>query len=135
MLQDSRAKLFAARERRVKPGLDDKVLTAWNGLMISAFAKAEEVFGDGRWYNVAVEAVTFIERNLQRGDRLLSTYRDGVAKLNGYLDDYAFFVQALLDVFEMTQDRRYLDHAAVLGRCHDRAFLGSAGRRLLLHQR
>jgi len=114
VLQDSRAKLFAARERRAKPGLDDKVLTAWNGLMISAFAKAEEVFGDGRWYNVAVEAVTFIERNLQRGDRLLSTYRDGVAKLNGYLDDYAFFVQALLDVFEMTQDRRYLDHAAVL---------------------
>ena len=82
--------------------------------MISAFAKAEEVFGDGRWCSVAVEAVTFIERNLQRGDRLLSTYRDGVAKLNGYLDDYAFFVQALLDVFEMTQDRRYLDHAVVL---------------------
>jgi hypothetical protein len=114
VLQDSRTKLFAARERRVKPGLDDKVLTAWNGLMISAFAKAEEVFGDGCWGSVAVEAVAFIERNLQRGNRLLSTYRDGVAKLNGYLDDYAFFVQALLDVFEMTQDRRYLDHAAVL---------------------
>jgi hypothetical protein len=114
VLQDSRAKLFAARQQRVKPGLDDKVLTAWNGLMISAFAKAEEVFGDGRWRSVAVETVAFIECNLQRGNRLLSTYRDGVAKLNGYLDDYAFFVQALLDVFEMTQDRRYLDHAAVL---------------------
>jgi uncharacterized protein YyaL (SSP411 family) len=114
VLKDSRAKLFAARERRVKPTLDDKMLTAWNGLMISAFAKAEEVFGDGRWGSVAVEAVTSIERNLQRGNRLLSTYRDGVAKLNGYLDDYAFFVQALLDVFEMTQHRRYLDHAVVL---------------------
>jgi uncharacterized protein YyaL (SSP411 family) len=114
MVQDSRAKLFAAREQRVKPGLDDKVLTAWNGLTISAFAKAEEVFGGGRWGSVALEAVAFIERHLQRGDRLLSTYRDGVAKLNGYLDDYAFFVQALLDVFEMTQDRRHLDHASVL---------------------
>jgi len=114
LLKNSRAQLFAARERRVKPALDDKMLTAWNGLMISAFAKAEEVFGDGGWGRVAVEAVTFIERHLQRGNRLLSTYRDGVARLNGYLDDYAFFVQALLDVFEMTQDRRYLDRAAVL---------------------
>jgi uncharacterized protein YyaL (SSP411 family) len=114
VLQESRAKLLAARQQRVKPGLDDKVLTAWNALMISAFAKAEEVFGGGRWGGVALEAVGFIERHLQRGDRLLSTYRDGVAKLNGYLDDYAFFVQALLDVFEMTQDRRHLDRAAVL---------------------
>jgi uncharacterized protein YyaL (SSP411 family) len=114
VLADSRAKLFAARERRVKPALDDKVLTAWNALMISALAKAEEVLNDRRWGTVAVEAVTFIERNLQRGDRLLSVYRHGAAKLNGYLDDYAFFVQALIDVFEMTQDRRYLDHAVVL---------------------
>ncbi len=114
ILTDSRAQLFAAREHRVKPGLDDKILTAWNGLMISAFAKAEEVFGDGRWGQAAIEAVAFIETNLQRGNRLLSTYRDGVAKLNGYLDDYAFFVQALLDVFEMAQERRYLDNAVIL---------------------
>jgi uncharacterized protein YyaL (SSP411 family) len=114
VLKDARSKLFAARERRVKPAVDDKVVTAWNALMISAFAKAGEVFGDGRWCNVAVEAVAFIERNLQRGDRLLSTYRDGAAKLNGYLDDYAFSVQALLDVFEMTQDQRHLDNAVVL---------------------
>ncbi len=114
LLKDSRAKLFAARERRVKPALDDKILTAWNGLMISAFARAEEVFADGRWCKAALDAVAFIECHLQRGNRLLSTYKDGVAKLNGYLDDYAFFAQALLDVFEMAQDRRHLEHAIVL---------------------
>jgi uncharacterized protein len=114
LLKDSRERLFTAREQRVKPNLDDKILTSWNGLMISAFAKAEEVFGDGRCRQVALEAVGFIEANLQRGDRLLSTYKDGVAKLNGYLDDYAFFVAALLDVFEVVQDRRYLDKAVVL---------------------
>ncbi|MGD9762156.1 MAG: thioredoxin domain-containing protein [Candidatus Binatia bacterium] len=112
MLDEARATLFAAREQRVKPGLDDKVLTAWNALMISAFAKAAEVFGDAGYRQIAVDAVAFIERELQRGDRLLSTWKGGVAKLNGYLDDYAFLAAALLDVFEATQERRYLHAAA-----------------------
>jgi uncharacterized protein YyaL (SSP411 family) len=111
---DARAKLFAVREQRIKPGLDDKMLTAWNALMISAYAKAAEVLGEPRYEQIAVAAVAFIEKTLQRGDRLLSTYKDGVAKLNGYLDDYAFFVAALLDVFELVQDRRYLDRAVAL---------------------
>ncbi|HZW73371.1 MAG TPA: thioredoxin, partial [Caldimonas sp.] len=113
-LAAARATLFAAREHRVKPGLDTKVLTAWNGLMISAFARAGELFGDARYRDIAVDAVAFVERELQRGDRLLSTWKDGVAKLNGYLDDYAFFAAALLDVFEAVQDPRYLDAAARL---------------------
>ena len=62
--------------------------------------------------SVALDAVAFVERELQRGDRLLSTWKDGVAKLNGYLDDYAFFTAALLDVFEAVQERRYLDARA-----------------------
>jgi hypothetical protein len=114
LLAASREKLLAAREQRIKPARDEKVLTAWNALMISAFAKAAEVFDDANYRRVAVDAVAFIESALARGDRLLSTYKDGVAKLNGYLDDYAFFVAALLDVFEATQDRRYLDRAAAL---------------------
>ena len=114
ILAEARTKLFAAREQRVKPARDDKVLTAWNALMISAFAKAEEVFADGRYGQVAREAVAFLETHLQRGDRLLSTYTDGTAKLNGYLDDYAFFIAALLDVFELFQDRSYLERAIVL---------------------
>jgi uncharacterized protein YyaL (SSP411 family) len=110
-LEQARATLFAAREQRIKPGLDSKVLTAWNGLMISAFAKAAELFDDDTYRRVAVDAVAFVERELQRGERLLSTWKDGVAKLNGHLDDYAFFAAALLDVFEATQLRRYLEAA------------------------
>jgi uncharacterized protein YyaL (SSP411 family) len=111
ILADARAKLFAAREKRVHPGRDDKVLTSWNGLMISAFARAAEVLDEPRYAQVALDAVAFLEKKLERGDRLLSTYKDGVAKLNAYLDDYAFVAAALLDVYEAVQDRRHLEHA------------------------
>ena len=117
VVAEARCKLFGARAQRTKPGLDDKMLTAWNALMISAYAKAAEVLVEPRWQQIAVDAVAFVEARLQRGDRLLSTYKDGVAKLNGYLDDYAFFVAALLDVFETVQDRRYLDRASGLADC------------------
>jgi len=113
-LDRARHVLFAAREQRVKPGLDTKVLTAWNGLMISAFAKAAELFDDAGYRQAALDAVAFTERELQQGDRLRSTWKDGVAKLNGYLDDYAFLTAALLDVFEAVQDRRHLDAAVRL---------------------
>jgi hypothetical protein len=109
VLADARTKLFAAREQRVKPGRDEKILTSWNGLMISAFAKAAEVLDDDRYRQVAIDAVSFLQNELQRGDRLLSTYKDGVAKLNGYLDDYAFVAAALVDVYEAVQDRSFLD--------------------------
>jgi uncharacterized protein len=114
LLRQARATLFAARERRIKPGLDSKVLTAWNGLMISALARAAEILDEPRYAQAAIDAVVFIERTLQRGDRLLSTWKDGVAKLNGYLDDYVFVAAAQLDLFEATQQRRYLDAAARL---------------------
>jgi uncharacterized protein YyaL (SSP411 family) len=114
ILADARAKLFAARAQRVRPGLDDKILTAWNGLMISAFARGAEVLGEPIYADVAVAAVEFIENKLLRGDRLLSTYKDGRAKLNGYLDDYAFIAAALIDVFELTQARAYLSRAVAL---------------------
>ncbi len=114
VLDTVRATLFAAREQRPKPALDTKVLTAWNGLMISAFARAAEVFGDDAYRQTALDAVAFIEREVQRGDRLLSTWKGGVAKLNGYLDDYVFLAAGLLDVFEAVQDRTYLEKAARL---------------------
>jgi len=114
LIADARAALFAVRERRIKPGLDDKILTAWNALMASAFAQAAAVLDEPRYREVAVEALGFIAATLQRGDRLLSTYKDGVAKLNGYLDDYAFVAAALLDVFELVQDRGHLDRAVTL---------------------
>jgi uncharacterized protein YyaL (SSP411 family) len=107
----ARQTLFAAREQRIKPGRDDKVLTAWNGLMISAFARAAAVLDDARYRQIALEGVAFVQRTLQRGDRLLSTYKDGTARLNGHLDDYAFFVAALIDTFDTAQDRALLDAA------------------------
>jgi uncharacterized protein YyaL (SSP411 family) len=113
-LARARQVLLAAREQRVRPGLDDKVLTSWNALMISAFARAAEVLDDEGYGRIAATGVAFVESALQRGDRLLSTCKDGVARLNGYLDDYAFFVAALLDVFELTQERSYLERAAAL---------------------
>jgi uncharacterized protein YyaL (SSP411 family) len=117
LLADARAQLFAVRERRVKPGRDDKILIAWNALMITAFAKAGEVLGSDRYRQIAIDAAAFIEAKLRRPDRpdrLLSAYADGVAKLNGYLDDYAFFIAAQLDVFELVQERRYLERAVML---------------------
>ncbi|MDX2167379.1 MAG: thioredoxin domain-containing protein [Deltaproteobacteria bacterium] len=113
-LAAARATLFAARQQRVPPGLDSKVLTAWNGLMISAFARAGEVLGEPRYVQAAIEAVAFLERAMQRGDRLLSSWKDGSAKLNGYLDDYVFLAAAQIDLFEATQRRHHLDGAARL---------------------
>jgi len=113
-LAAARAKLFQVREQRVKPERDEKILTAWNGLMISAFAKAAEVLGDSSYGEVAIRAVDFVEAKLLRAKRLLSTYKDGVARLNGYLDDYAFVIAALLDVYELSQARRFLERAIEL---------------------
>jgi uncharacterized protein YyaL (SSP411 family) len=117
LLTAARATLRATRDTRVKPARDDKILTAWTALMISAFAKAAEVLDAERYRQAAIDGVAFIERTLRqphRPDRLFSTCTDGVAKLNGYLDDYAFFVAAQLDVFELVQDRRYLLGAVAL---------------------
>ncbi len=114
MLGEARAKLFAVRARRPKPMRDEKILTAWNGLMISAFARSAELFQEEGDRKAALEGIAFVQRHLQNGDRLLSTYKDGTARLNGYLDDYAFFVAALLDVFEAVQDRTHLDQAVLL---------------------
>jgi hypothetical protein len=99
-MADARARLMALRDTRVRPHLDDKVLTAWNGLMISAFAKAAQVLGDKRYLAAAQSAAAFIESGMYRYGMLLRRYRDGEAAIEGFLDDYAFFVQALLDLYE-----------------------------------
>ncbi len=111
-LEEARARLFERRERRVKPGLDDKVLTAWNALMIGAFARAAEVLGESRHLAVAREAADFVFRRLWQNGRLRSTFKDGEAKLNAYLDDHAFLASALLDLFEASQDAQHLRRAA-----------------------
>jgi uncharacterized protein YyaL (SSP411 family) len=112
IIADASAKLFAAREKRVKPGTDEKILTSWNGVMISGFAKGYAVTGDSRYLQAANRALDFIERKLGSNDgRLMRTFKDGQAKLNAYLDDYAFYTCALLDLFAVDSKQEYLERA------------------------
>ena len=107
--------LFATRAQRTRPHLDDKILTAWNGLMISAFAKAGKIFEEPAYLAAAQRAANFILSTLLRQDGvLLRRYRAGDAAIEGMLDDYTFFVQALLDLYETTFDFTWLEHALKL---------------------
>jgi hypothetical protein len=105
--------LLAAREKRPRPHLDDKVLTSWNGLMISAFAKGGAVLDDPRYADAARRAAEFLIDRMYQPESgiLLRRYREGDAAIPGFLDDYALFAQALLDLYETQFDRRHLDLA------------------------
>jgi uncharacterized protein YyaL (SSP411 family) len=110
----ARAALFEARERRVHPGRDDKVLASWNGLAALAFAEAGRALGREDYIRVAVRNVEFVLGAMRRDGRLLRTWKGGVAKLLGYLEDHAMVVNALLSVWEATFERRWLDAARAL---------------------
>ena len=99
-LESARVKLLAAREQRVRPGRDDKVLTSWNAMMVRGLVRAARVFGEDAWLASARRALEFIRATLWRGGRLLATYKDGVAHLNAYLDDHAFLLDALLELLQ-----------------------------------
>ena len=107
--------LLAARNERVAPGLDDKVLTSWNGLAMRAFAEAGGALGRPDYVEKANINAKFILDSLVRDGRLLRTYRNGEAKLNGYLEDYAFLIDGLLALHEATLDGRWLDESISLG--------------------
>ncbi len=116
MLQ-ARAKLLAARELRIKPGTDDKVLTSWNGLMISALAQAYQMLGDERHLAAARRAADYLLAHLRTSKgRLLATSRGGRAKLNAYLDDHAFLIAGLVDLYEADFDPRWIEEALALER-------------------
>ena len=108
-------KLLDVRSKRISPGLDDKILTSWNALMITAFAKGYRVTGEVNYLNAAKNCISFIEKNLLVDGKLLRTYKNGTAKIDGYLEDYSYFVNALLDVFEIYPDSKYLNLASQLG--------------------
>ena len=101
-LTAAREALFMAREQRIKPFRDEKILVAWNGLMLSGIAQAASILDDTEALQAVRETLQCIRRHLLRDGRLLSVYKDGQAKLNAYLDDYAFLVEALLSTFEVT---------------------------------
>ncbi len=107
-------KLFYAREQRVRPGRDDKTLAAWNGLMLTAFAEAANIFGRDDYREIAIRNAEFITTQLTRDGRLLRTYKAGQAKLNGYLEDYAYVIEGLLAVYEATFELKFFTQAREL---------------------
>lgn len=112
IMKDSESKLLEARKRREHPGKDDKIITSWNSLMISALVKAYRVSGDEAYVKAAVSAADFIQNRMSSQDgRLYRIFKDGTTKLNGYLDDYAFYVNSLIDLFEVLPTPRYLNSA------------------------
>jgi len=114
-LAEDRARLLAVRDTRALPLRDDKVLTGWNGLGISAFALVYQVTGDERYLNSARRAASFLLEKGSQDGRLVRRYRQGEQLGLGFLEDYAFFVQGLLDLYEASFERRWLDEAVRLG--------------------
>jgi hypothetical protein len=111
-----RARLYEVREQRVRPGLDDKRLTAWNALAIHAFAEAGAVLERPDLLDVARRAADFVLTALRDDDgRLLRTFNDGRAKLNAYLEDHAFLLEALLALYEATFEERWFTEARGIG--------------------
>jgi uncharacterized protein len=114
LLERGRKKLLAERAKRVRPGRDDKVLTSWNGMMIKSFAEASRVLGRSDYQATAIRAAEFLLTTNRQGDRLLHSYKDNQAKFNAYLDDYSYFIDALLAIYEATFDLKWLIEARAL---------------------
>ncbi len=129
LLANARQTLFAIRTERPHPYLDDKTLTAWNGLMISAFARGYQVLDDERYLRAARRAADFVRENLYDAQtHLLSRrHRDGEAAIDGYQDDYAFFIQGLLDLYEASFTIDDLSWAIALQQTQDALFWDEFG--------
>lgn len=114
-LTEMNVRLFQVREKRVHPHKDDKILTSWNGLMMAALAYAGRSFGNPSYVKAAQNAAHFIDSYLRREDgRLLARYRDGDARHLAYLDDYAFLIWGLIEIYEASFDAAYLARAMEL---------------------
>jgi uncharacterized protein YyaL (SSP411 family) len=127
-LAAARAKLYDVRARRVPPLRDDKILAAWNGLMISGFAVAGRILGEPRYVAAAARASTFVLERMRAstGGRLARSFKDGRPGPAGFLDDYAFVVAGLLDLYEAGGERRFLEAALALAGDTERLFADDA---------
>jgi len=103
--------LFEAREKRVKPFRDEKILTAWNGLMLRSFAEASRAFDRDDYLQIAIRNANFLMTSLRRDGRLLRSHKDGESKLNAYLEDYAYVIDGLLSLYEATFDPAWFEEA------------------------
>src|SRR5437868_6284972 len=124
LLAQSREKLFSIRSKRPRPHLDDKIITAWNGLMISAYARAAQVLDEPRYLEIATRAAKFLRTNLyqEKSKLLYRNYRSGRSDIEGFADDYAFVIQGLLDLYEASFDVEWLKFAVQLQETQDRLF-------------
>jgi uncharacterized protein len=120
-----RQKLFAVREKRVRPGLDDKVLADWNGLMIAALTNAALIFGEPSWLELASRTFQFVAGTMTRGDRLGHSWRDGKLKFPGLASDFAAMIRAALALHEATGQRKYLDQALSWQHALDRDYINA----------
>ena len=124
-LARSREKLFSLRSKRPRPHLDDKIISAWNGLMISAYARAAQTVNEQRYLDAATRAARFVRASLydEKSKILFRNYRDGRSAIEGFADDYAFVIEGLLDLYEASFDIEWLKFALELQETQDRLFL------------
>jgi hypothetical protein len=122
-LADSRKKLFDERAKRPRPHLDDKIITAWNGLMISAFARASQLLDDAAYREAAQRSARFLRASLWKDGALLRSYREGASVVAGFVDDYASLIAGLLDLYEADFDVAWLQWAVELQKKQDELFL------------
>jgi uncharacterized protein YyaL (SSP411 family) len=113
-LERGRRELFEVRERRVKPDRDEKILTAWNGLMLASFAEAAAILERDDYKEAAEKNANFLLENLRRDGLLLRTFKDGQSKLNAYLEDYSFLIDGLVMLYQATGRLRWLEEARAL---------------------
>ena len=124
LLAQCREKLFSIRARRPRPHLDDKIIAAWNGLMISAYARGAQVLDEPRYLEIATRAANFLRTNLygEKSKLLYRNYRGARSDIEGFADDYAFMIQGLLDLYEASFDVEWLKFAVELQETQDRLF-------------
>ncbi|SVA93163.1 uncharacterized protein METZ01_LOCUS146017, partial [marine metagenome] len=114
ILKKARETLFQAREKRPQPARDEKIITAWNGLMITALAHGSSVLGDSRYLDSATRCADFIWSRQWVSGKLLRVYKDGQSKIDGCLDDYAYFLEGLVTLYEAGLDSRWIERAKEL---------------------
>ena len=107
-------KLLEVRNKREQPGKDDKIITSWNGLMVSAFLSGYRITDDSKYLDAAKQSIDFFESNFEKNHILHRTFKNAEPKLNGYLDDYAYMANASVDMFENTSQPKYLSFATNL---------------------
>jgi uncharacterized protein YyaL (SSP411 family) len=115
ILTSSKKILMAARKKRIRPGLDDKILTSWNALMLKAYLQAYRALGSSKYLDRALRNYHFLAANLEKKDGgLYHTWKDSKASVNGFLEDYCFYIDALIELYQVTFDETFLEKAEML---------------------